>query len=105
MRLKIILNKKQITFFGKQYYLVCDGKCDKAWGINWKGKKKKKAPRCTGNREGGYGKPNCYDKSKLMNKWCTRECERSDMIPLVDEEELNIKWKRFIMGLIDGDKK
>ena len=28
------MNKKEIQFFGAKVILVCDGKCNKAWGIN-----------------------------------------------------------------------
>lgn len=79
---------KNIIFFGKPTTVSCDGKCNKAWGIN----KRKRvqisehdddfaffaddeldiAPDDPGTYEGGHGKD-----PLSLNKWCTRECERS----------------------------
>ncbi len=67
--------KTKIIYFGKNVILSCDGKCDKAWGINWIGKKIKPAPIDPGTYEGGHPKP----IDKKHNKWCARECERSKM--------------------------
>lgn len=91
--------------------LVCDGRCDKAWGINNRpslyfqeeGQPPRAlredeeprnyddhvfvpdshlgtAPACPGTWEGGEGKPSAVPLTvpSLMNKWCVRECERSD---------------------------
>lgn len=74
---------KQITWFGRKCTLACDGKCNKAWGINSRPSKNNKflpdnelgeAPDNPGTFEGGQGK-----KPGSLNKWCARECERSDI--------------------------
>lgn len=74
---------KEILWFGRKCILACDGKCYKAWGINSRpsknGKFKKDdelgiAPENPGTFEGGQGK-----NPKSLNKWCARECERSDI--------------------------
>jgi len=81
------INAKKINYFMVPHYLICDGDCDHAWGINWDGRKKRKAPACTGTWEGGHGKPNCYHQAELMNKWCARECERSIMLRREKDEK------------------
>ena len=72
------IKKTQIIFCGKKATLVCDEKCHKAWGINGNGNFFKrlfcKAPDDSGTYEAGQGKtPGSH------NKWCARECERSEL--------------------------
>lgn len=88
-----IAHKKSIVFFGQTATVACDGKCEKAWGINSRPKhyfvdeekdpddyefladgELARAPRDPGTYEGGHAKPS-PDAEKL-NKWCVRECER-----------------------------
>ncbi len=85
--------KKEITWFGRKCTLACDGKCEKAWGINSRpsqGDTFKKdeelgiAPEDPGTYEGGQGK--CPGS---LNKWCARECERSEIFE--KDEEVKIK--------------
>lgn len=73
--------------------LICDGKCEKAWGINCRPKERLSAdeddvvylsdgeldlaPVNPGTYEGGYGKPT---GPKHTNKWCSRECERAETL-------------------------
>jgi len=93
---------KEISFFGKPCLLICDGKCEKSWGINNRPRNMLLedenddnydddyeyladdelgiAPEDPGTYEGECAKP-CCDEDKL-NKWCGRECERSDIIDL-----------------------
>lgn len=85
---------KLITFFGHHRILACDGKCEKAWGMNTRARVELdpddpddfewladgelgEAPADPGTYESGHAKP-LPDEPKL-NKWCARECERSDM--------------------------
>ena len=68
----------KIIFFGQKVLLICDAKCDYAWGINWYGPKIPPAPEDPGTYEGGYAKP----LNKTHNKWCARECERSKLVNL-----------------------
>ena len=63
----------RVHFFGAPVVIVCDGRCEQAWGINWHGPKGETAPIDTGTYEGGCAKPT----DKCHNKWCARECERS----------------------------
>jgi hypothetical protein len=76
--------------------LACDGKCNKAWGINQRPKvwlstdiddsveladdELGEAPVDPGTYEGGCGKPENAESGADMNKWCARECERSEHI-------------------------
>lgn len=90
---------KSIIFYGRPSILACDGLCNKAWGINsrpkhmlssneddyvWIGDDALgEAPADPGIYEGGHGKPSAtpLDDPNAMNKWCTRECERSRIVP------------------------
>lgn len=81
---------RSIVFFGHPCLLVCDAKCNKAWGINQRPTNQlseeeddyewladdelPEAPEYPGTFEGGEGKP--VDKSQRLNRWCARECER-----------------------------
>ena len=90
--------QKQITYFGQQTIVACDGRCDKAWGVNGRPEHRFQpedvdpddtvyladsvlgtAPADTGSWEGGHGKPSDVPNTDgaSMNKWCVRECERS----------------------------
>jgi hypothetical protein len=93
----MILTKK-IVYFGKTVVLVCDGKCEKAFGgsVRPKGYPDDKrdeddwywvaddevgeAPKHPGTIEGTHIKPQHPDDR--LNKWCARECERSQMCDL-----------------------
>jgi len=91
---------KRILMYNEQQILACDGRCDKAWGINGRPKRELSdhpddyvyigdddlgtAPppgQTIGVSEGGHVKPSAVAlteaDSELMNKWCARECERS----------------------------
>ncbi len=80
-----------ILFFDKPCTIVCDLKCNKAWGINGRPKivldaqdeddyafladdELGEAPKSTGTWEGEDTKPLFPARH---NKWCARECERS----------------------------
>lgn len=86
--------RKDIKYCGQSATVVCDGKCSKAWGINNRPKLQLDpqneddivwladcelgdAPADPGTYEGFQAKPTCDEER--MNKWCVRECERSDM--------------------------
>lgn len=86
------MHTKTIQYLGKPRVLACDGKCEKAWGMNNRPRIKfdddpdnfafladdevGSAPADPGTYEGGCSKPSSH---RGMNKWCARECERSDM--------------------------
>ena len=98
----------QIKYFGVDVKVACDGKCNKAWGINSRPSNEDKSewlsdnelgevPANPGTYEGGIGKPS--DLSQFPNKWCVRECERCSMTPyggnVNDELELSDFSKRI----------
>ena len=84
---------KQVKFFDNILILACDGKCNKAWGINsrplnqlsdddgdfeWLNDNELgDAPDDPQTYEGQHGKPQAWHER--LNKWCARECERSIM--------------------------
>lgn len=85
---------KNIIFFGRPVAVACDGKCNKAWGMNNRPRLKLdpddpndyayqadhelgEAPEDPGTYEGECAKPRRSEDR--MNKWCVRECERSEM--------------------------
>jgi len=91
---------KSIIYFGKKCTVVCDGKCNKAWGIAGRpfmqlsedvDDKVYLADDELGDApgpmetaitfEGTDAKPSAEPISdpSLMNRWCTRQCERSDL--------------------------
>lgn len=87
--------KTNILIAGQPATLACDGQCKKAWGINRRPKlylskdfddfcymadrELGPAPEDPGTYEGGHPKPqDSFDG--CHNKWCARECERSEMV-------------------------
>jgi hypothetical protein len=94
---------RAIKYFGKDAVLICDGKCNKAWGINLRPKSSLSddpddvvyhrddmlgnAPIDPGTYEGGHAKPQGGGAARL-NKWCARECERSAVAWTLEEFEI-----------------
>lgn len=86
---------KDIRFFGRDRRVECDGKCDKAWGINTRPREQLSdnpddyawladselgiAPEDPGTYEGMDAKPIGASSGDDMNRWCVRECERCVM--------------------------
>jgi hypothetical protein len=84
---------RRIIYFGQPGVVICDARCDKAWGINHRPQVQfsddpddtaflsdaelGEAPADPGTYEGGCAKPT--EPSERLNKWCVRECERSAM--------------------------
>ena len=84
------MHTKDAMMFGQPVTVACDGLCGKAWGISSRPKQQfgedpddvvwlsdgelGDAPADPGTYEGGHGKPT---GPHAMNKWCSRECERS----------------------------
>lgn len=82
------------TYFGQPIIIVCDCRCEKAWGISNRPQLQLsddendsayladgelgEAPTHPGTWEGGEVKP--LTPEGPHNKWCARECERSVMI-------------------------
>jgi hypothetical protein len=94
---------KRIIFFSSPCILACDGRCDKAWGINGRTRRVLSsrdddyvflpdselgtAPgpgETVGIAEGNHMKPSATalapEDSAKLNKWCARECERSVIV-------------------------
>lgn len=82
--------EKHIILYGQSTVVRCDGKCNKAWGVNIRPRNADTdeylsdaeldtAPADPGTYEGACGKPfsGICDDSESMNKWCVRQCERS----------------------------
>jgi hypothetical protein len=87
---------KQIQMHGMQVTLVCDGRCDKAFGIADRPTRElgydeddfvyltddelgtAPAPDAIESREGGNTKPSAepIQDGERMNRWCARQCER-----------------------------
>ena len=90
-----------IKFFRQDAKVCCDGKCNKAWGINNRPKNQLSddeddyefladselgdAPADPGTYEGGHAKPTAI--SQFPNKWCVRECERCNMSSVGESDE------------------
>lgn len=89
-----MINDAVIVFFGQPARVVCDRRCNKAWGINDRPRiefddndpddyayladdELGEAPDDPGTAEGGDDKPDSPDD--FPNKWCVRACERCAM--------------------------
>ena len=99
---------KAITYCGQPVILICDGQCNKAWGINCRPKVQDSslggvmmfvsdnevgdAPIDPGTAEGPDSKP--QDSTQRLNKWCARECERSKLVDANKEFSLPDWTKR-----------
>jgi hypothetical protein len=86
---------KRLTFAGQAATHACDGKCNKAWGINHRPSVQisddeddyaylsdaelGEAPIDPGTYDGGHAKPRGAKGPEDINKWCMRECERNWM--------------------------
>ncbi len=94
---------KPILYFRHEMVLVCDARCDKAWGINSRPRVQMsatdeddyafladgelgEAPADPGTAEGGHCKPRT--PGERLNKWCCRECERSQTVKPGEDFEL-----------------
>lgn len=85
--------EKQIVYCNQKAKIACDGKCEKAWGINSRPRVQITnddddyaflsdeelgiAPEFPGTYEGNDRKP--LPNEEKLNKWCCRECERCKM--------------------------
>lgn len=95
---------KAIRYFGHPCAVGCDAKCHKAWGINGRPRyyfdvadeddyaffaddELGLAPIDPGTAEGRDRKP--VRPSERLNKWCVRECERSELADLGEMVELH----------------
>jgi hypothetical protein len=111
------MQTKVIRWMGHWATLACDAKCNKAWGVQARPKVQLgpddddfawladselvDAPNNPGTWEGGDGKPSSPEG---MNKWCARECERSDValipdrisLPNFGARVLNQPWRHAI---------
>lgn len=109
---------KHITFCGQPAVHACDAVCSKAWGINNRPRieydandpddyayrsddELVSAPADPGTYEGGHAKPRSVSGPDDINKWCVRECERSQLLrpgePIVlrdfSRRRYNQPWK------------
>lgn len=100
------MKEKIITFCGSRAKINCDGNCEKAWGFSNRPEKILSsgdskflsddelgiAPKNPGTTEGESQKPS--SPNKFPNKWCVRECERSN-ISKPGESYLPLELLRF----------
>lgn len=103
--------QKQIVYFGKAAVVSCDGNCRKAWGISIRPKiefdandpddcafladgELGDAPARPGTYEGGQTKPR-NESERLHSRWCTRECERSNLSDVGEPVVLRDLTKRL----------
>jgi hypothetical protein len=85
--------QSDIVYRGQKVTLACDGRCDKAFGINQRPTNPDNlddeieyladdevgiAPKFSRALEGGQDKPQSH--SAAHNKWCARQCERSVLV-------------------------
>jgi hypothetical protein len=112
---------KQILYFRQEFVLVCDARCDKAWGINSRPRLQLsatdeddyafladgelgEAPADPGTAEGGHCKPR--GPAERLNKWCCRECERSVRVEPGEDFELPDFTRRvYNLPRADGNGK
>jgi hypothetical protein len=70
---------KPVLYCAQQVCVACDGRCDLAWGRDWQGPRDWPAPDDPGTAEGPDSKPKSPEQR--LNRWCARQCERSQLIP------------------------
>jgi hypothetical protein len=103
-----VLLTTEIQWFGRRCLAICDRNCDKAYGLNgdrpqislsedaddvaWLADNEVGPSPESGTWEGGHGKPDHPDRH---NKWCVRECERSEVIEVGQLIECK-NWKTRI---------
>ena len=102
--------EREIVYFGRRRVLCCDGRCEKAWGIDTRPRLELdledlddfawlsdgelgEAPVDPGTYEGSCGKP--APTEKLESKWCARQCERSGVFAPGEDVELRDLGRRF----------
>lgn len=113
---------KQITFVGQPAVILCDGKCEKAWGSSNRPKivipdgddddyfyipdgELGTAPEDPGAYEGFHGKPHPSEGPDRMNNWYTRECERSTFLnPRIDVFEPPKNFDRRVYNRFDRQR-
>ena len=88
---------KHVVCWGERRTVVCDGRCDKAWGINDRPHTRLSDdpddivylpdsalghPGAPSTFEGGDGRPAdaAQQTGQRMNRWCVRQCERSVVV-------------------------
>ena len=112
---------KPILYFRHELVLVCDARCDKAWGINHRPRVQLsatdeddyaflsdgelgEAPADPGTAEGGHRKPRT--PGERLNKWCCRECERSRRVKPGEDFELpDFTHRIYNIPRVDGNGK
>lgn len=106
---------KAILLYGAPVILVCDGKCNKAWGVVFRPKTYLSedpddvlyaadgdlgdAPEDPGTYEGGQGK-----HPRSLNKWCARQCERSTIVSSIDESFVPQTWQQPVFNKPQRDR-
>lgn len=102
------MKAKLVTAYGRPVIIVCDGECDKAWGMTTRPKielsddpddvewlsdsELETAPDDPGTYEGGHAKPTASSYGYL-NKWCFRACERSTFFEVEHEKLVEFEMR------------
>lgn len=114
--------QKDIIFFGDQCTVACDGRCDKAWGIQGRPRHRFQPEDVDPDdyvyigddalgtapppyqteiiSEGLNIKPSAvaHSDGTLLNRWCTRQCERSAIVdrgdPVVVPDMRTPAWNK-----------
>jgi hypothetical protein len=111
-------NQTTIQYFRQPVIVLCDEKCNKAWGINSRPKEQLseneddyaflsdselgEAPEDPGTYEGGQGKPS--SSKYFPNKWCVRECERCGRF-YADEEIIKPDFSKRVYNIKTSEVK
>lgn len=106
-------NKAEIIYFGKAAIVKCDRNCGKAWGIAARPHRQLsddeddivylsdgelgEAPLDPGTYEGGFGKPGSPDE--FPQKWCVRECERSEISEPGESDVALTDWSKPVYNM------
>lgn len=100
------VQKALIRYLGEMVIMACDGRCSKAWGIDKRPRMMVseaegdycflsdddllEAPVDPGTTEYGEHKPRAA--KYFPNKWCVRQCERSEMFEQGTPEIILHDW-------------
>jgi hypothetical protein len=113
---------KPILYCGTSLVLACDGLCSKAWGLNGRPRVQLsgeeddwewladgelgEAPEDPGTYEGGHAKPRDHSDPARQNKWCARECERSEMVEVgpLELPDFSARWPNYHGRRPDRDR-
>jgi hypothetical protein len=111
--------EKEITYCGARAKIECDGLCGKAWGVVNRPRVQLSdneddcafladselgnAPEDPGTYEGGHAKPIGAKDPGDINKWCVRQCERSELSERLNQPVQLKNWNRRVYNIPTSD--